>query len=511
MSTEIITGTIRGTYFADRDDVVIVAEDAIVRGLSEGQYAAIISRREPDNGHVTVVVEGRISVPFSEEETTQYGVLLTGLDDPLPGEDRTWEEPAQNTIHITATGVVRASWGVGCYLGSGNTILNEGHIHGFSTGMYLEGPNSEMTNAGLITGRLAMHGYQAHIISNTGTIRTEWGMALTYSSEAQISNTGRIHSSFGSGMDVSQCTNVGVENTGVIHSSGARYAAVELYDSENVTFTNSGRLIGLNGVIVFDSDVAMLNSGTIAGNTGILVDAYWEDTPFELVNSGRIVGQLFGLSVRDVTAMIENDGVISGGVVIHGDRSAEIVNTGRILGSVSLGEGDDTYVGTGGRVSGVVQGGEGDDRLVGGEVSDVLRGGADDDVLIGAGGADQLRGQGGSDLLRGGAGADDLSGGSGDDILNGGDGDDRLDGGRGDDLLRGQAGADVFVFGASSGTDHIAGFEQGIDRIEISDHVGGFAGLTLTPAGGAVVVEHDGGVIHVQGVAALTEADFVFL
>lgn len=511
MTTEIITGRISGTYFADRDDVVIVAEDALVQGLSEGQYAAIISRREPDNGHVTVVVEGGVRVQFSEEETTQYGVLLTGLDDPLPGEERTWEEPAQNTIHITATGMVRASWGVGCYVGSGNTILNEGHVHGFRTGMYLEGPNSEMTNAGLITGQLAMYGFQTHAMSNTGTIRTGWGMALTYSSEAQISNSGRIHSSVGSGMDVSQCTNVRVENSGSIYSSGAGYAAVELYHSENVVFTNAGRLIGVDGLHVSSSNVAMLNSGTIAGNIGIRVDAYGDDAPFELMNTGRIAGELVGLSVRNVTAMIENDGVILGGVVIQGDRPAELVNTGRILRSVHLGEGNDTYVGTGGRGSGVVQGGGGDDRLVGSDTSDELRGGADDDVLIGANGEDQLRGQGGSDRLRGGAGADDLSGGTGDDILNGGAGNDRLDGGRGDDLLRGQAGADVFVFGASSGTDRIAGFEQGTDRIEIADHAGGFDALTLTSSAGSVTVEYEGGLVHVQGVMGLTEADFVFV
>jgi Ca2+-binding RTX toxin-like protein len=86
-----------------------------------------------------------------------------------------------------------------------------------------------------------------------------------------------------------------------------------------------------------------------------------------------------------------------------------------------------------------------------GDLGPLQTGTARDDDLAGGAGDDLLMGQGGNDRLRGGDGADVLIAGTGHDTLSGG------------------AGADTFVFTADGRADEITDFEQGRDRIELSD------------------------------------------
>jgi hypothetical protein len=101
----------------------------------------------------------------------------------------------------------------------------------------------------------------------------------------------------------------------------------------------------------------------------------------------------------------------------------------------------------------------------------------DDDVLIGTPGDDQIQGfpghdhlvgQAGDDLLRSGKGNDDADGGPGRDTLFGGNGADTLRGGDGDDTLVGGADADLFVFYSVVGSDTLADFVSGEDRLAFS-------------------------------------------
>lgn len=80
--------------------------------------------------------------------------------------------------------------------------------------------------------------------------------------------------------------------------------------------------------------------------------------------------------------------------------------------------------------------------------------------------------------IRGGAGAEGLTGGTGDDLVFGGGGHDTLSGGAGDDLLvagpdgavmTGGAGADIFRLSDGTAQSRITDFEQGLDRIDLSD------------------------------------------
>lgn len=204
------------------------------------------------------------------------------------------------------------------------------------------------------------------------------------------------------------------------------------------------------------------------------------------------------------------------------------------------GDGNDTLVGNQGDDR--LEGGDGNDWLSGVDGNDSLYGGAGNDTLIGWVGADLMDGGEGSDLymvdaadrlhdsgstgydraqvyeatgvfldlsewsgiervngfsgndtldasgmhasifLFGQNGDDLLQGGSGNDTLIGGAGDDTLIGGAGNDFLVGDAGADQFVFLPGFGRDVIQRFEQGLDRIDFSQHGGvmGFDGLQVS-------------------------------
>jgi Ca2+-binding RTX toxin-like protein len=139
-----------------------------------------------------------------------------------------------------------------------------------------------------------------------------------------------------------------------------------------------------------------------------------------------------------------------------------------------------------------------DDLIIGSTYNDTLAGEMGNDIIVGGDGDDLLWGDrnsrdpggtvGGDDLLYGGkgndrlggkAGNDQLFGEDGNDLLWGNDGDDLLWGGNGSDILTGGNGSDIFVLAAGEGTDAIADFQVGIDKIGLYGEIG-FGQLTLT-------------------------------
>ncbi|WP_058754293.1 M10 family metallopeptidase C-terminal domain-containing protein [Sphingomonas endophytica] len=165
-----------------------------------------------------------------------------------------------------------------------------------------------------------------------------------------------------------------------------------------------------------------------------------------------------GTKFNDILAGDNNDNVLIGGAgadSLNGNGGFDIASyrTSTTAVTVSL----KTMTGTQGDAAG--------DRLVSIEA---LEGGSGNDTLIGWNGNDWLSGGAGDDLLDGGAGNDTLLGGAGSDKLNGGAGNDLLDGGAGNDMLYGGAGSDTFRFSQIGGTDTIADFTTGDDRIDLS-------------------------------------------
>jgi Ca2+-binding RTX toxin-like protein len=108
--------------------------------------------------------------------------------------------------------------------------------------------------------------------------------------------------------------------------------------------------------------------------------------------------------------------------------------------------------------------------------ADHLIGDSGTNSLSGGGGDDGFFGGQGNDTVSGGSGNDGLGGGEGNDTLSGGSGNDTLTGGRGVDTLTGGADADKFQFDATTdsdpdlgGRDVIADFQQGMDKIDLSN------------------------------------------
>lgn len=141
------------------------------------------------------------------------------------------------------------------------------------------------------------------------------------------------------------------------------------------------------------------------------------------------------------------------------------------------------------------------------------------DQMEGLGGSDRLRGNSGDDWINGGSGKDSLWGDAGDDLLNGdgsndtldgGIGQDTLDGGSGTDQLKGGAGADIFVLRSGFGTDTILDFQDGVDRLGLSNGLT-YEDLAIVQKGNQTLISDANGVIaNLKGIRAssITQADF---
>lgn len=190
-----------------------------------------------------------------------------------------------------------------------------------------------------------------------------------------------------------------------------------------------------------------------------------------------------------------------GSISHHGTAANDIVNGSNAPGKLWGDAGNDYVVG--GYWDDKAWGGDGDDKIYGGSGDDKLWGGAgDDSVLYGESGDDRIWGEAGNDVLYGGNGHDKLWG---------GDGNDTLDGGVHDDQLWGGAGADSFVFAASAGHDKIYDFEQGVDRIDLTQLADlDFSNLAIREANGSTVISVDDISITLSGFTGVTVDDFRF-
>lgn len=241
-------------------------------------------------------------------------------------------------------------------------------------------------------------------------------------------------------------------NYGVIEGS---ITVDSVYD-EGVRVTNHGLLDG--GIDGYESRITLFNTGQVTGWS------YLDSASLRIVNSGEVHGRIYVTeSFSAAPIVIENNGVMTGGVDGSYFQRDQIVNTGLmegpitffggrdevsnplgvIDGDVDLGWGQDIYWAADGSVSGTVYGNDGDDHLTGGSAQDRLSGGVGRDILIGNGG------------------------------------NDRMEGGRHFDILTGGEGRDVFVFLRGYGGETITDFENNRDVLEFDE---GIWGGGLTPA-----------------------------
>lgn len=155
---------------------------------------------------------------------------------------------------------------------------------------------------------------------------------------------------------------------------------------------------------------------------------------------------------------------------------------------------------------------DGSNVLHGSSGNDVIAGFGGDDLISGGDGDDILFGNTGNDTLIGGRGSNTLFGGQGDDVLQGGEGDDILSGDLGNDTLTGGGGSNRFDFRPGDGNNVITDFEDGMDRIGLSEGLT-FEQLNIMADEGDVMIGAEGLSVRLLNVdmAMIDANDFVMV
>ncbi|WP_204152379.1 choice-of-anchor I family protein [Leptolyngbya sp. CCY15150] len=244
-----------------------------------------------------------------------------------------------------------------------------------------------------------------------------------------------------------------------------RIGGVMVYD---ITDPSAAEFVEYINPRDFAGDAAAGMAGPLGPEGLVFISAQDSPTGFPLlVVSNEVSGSTTIFSIN----YNATDFATRGNDVLTGTPDADTIN-GLAGNDVILGlAGDDTLLGA-----------AGSDRLFGDIGNDLLNGGAGNDILRGGDGNDRLIGAIGNDRLLGDAGNDTLEGGAGNDVLIGGAGRDTLIGGLGNDRLIGGASVDIFVIGRRAGRDIAFDFEQGTDRIGLSNGLS-FGDLSLVQRG----------------------------
>ncbi len=243
-------------------------------------------------------------------------------------------------------------------------------------------------------------------------------------------------------------------------------------------------------------------------NGGKGVDTLRETTEFDFTLTNT---SLSGVDGIDQLISIER-------AVLSGRNSDNIIDASAFTGGTYLygRGGDDTLIGGSGNDH--IYGEQGNDSIDGGEGIDSLRETSDtnfiltDTSLTGNGtdtianieraflaGGDRANiivasGFTGNAYLYGRAGNDTLTGGTNNDFLYGEQGNDLINGGLGNDRLYGGDGNDIFVLSSVAGKDTIYDFEDGFDKLDLSDGLI-FENLTIAVSGSNTNILQDNQIL----------------
>lgn len=251
------------------------------------------------------------------------------------------------------------------------------------------------------------------------------------------------------------------------------------FASSGGQMTNNGAIDAVNqGLMMYSDKVTLKNNGSIDGFTA--VQSFGDNA--KIVNSadGELKGSTYAISTTgDGDMVIDNAGLLKGSVaaIYGGDAKMQVINTGKIVGDVEMGGGNDIFDNRGGEFKFTVKGGAGNDTYY------IDKAGIDieEDVMLA--GTDTVKStvsyslassgnEGLENLTALGQGNIKLTGNDLGNRLTGNDGNNRIAGGMGDDMLIGDKGADIFVFKTGYAQDTIKDFQNGIDRIDVSDWAG---------------------------------------
>ncbi|RMF41455.1 MAG: hypothetical protein D6754_00950 [Alphaproteobacteria bacterium] len=290
-------------------------------------------------------------------------------------------------------------------------------------------------------------------------------------------------------------------------------------DTANTTGTTPVTLDPAANDLDLEGDALSVTAVGTAAHGSVVLNA--DGTVTYTANAGYVGADSFTYTVSDGTGTdtgtvnVTISPVLIGGAGddhLIGTNAAELMDGKGGNDTLEGRGGDDTmYGGTGDDLiktevgADFAYGGAGNDTLLGGAAfddghsNDNLYGGSGNDTVDGAGGDDNLFGGSGHDVMIGGQGDDNFIAGTGDDTLYGGAGNDDMVGNNGSDSFYGGTGTDQYdggdghdFFYVSSGST-VAIQDEGATAASSVDHLvvtGGiaFTDLTLTPAGGGLVI-----------------------
>ncbi|SMX45610.1 calcium-binding protein [Maliponia aquimaris] len=236
------------------------------------------------------------------------------------------------TVRVGKDGSVLAdAFGVAFQDGDGNKVLNEGTIHGTTSGVFFDGgsTNAYVENHGHIAGvtgnGIFANGSGTHIL-NSGAISGDGEVATSaavYVSNSVLDNSGTLSSEGGQ-------TVVFVSGTNVFTNSGTVLGDV-VYQAGMGRLANSG-----SGVITGQVEIVggggdrITNAGLIGNGVQLGATAFGST----LSNSGRIESTAYGIQLLPGadSVTLGNDGVIaapSTGILSDG-LNTSVTNTGKI-------------------------------------------------------------------------------------------------------------------------------------------------------------------------------------
>jgi uncharacterized protein (TIGR01370 family) len=256
----------------------------------------------------------------------------------------------------------------------------------------------------------------------------------------------------------------------------------------------------------YGSEVIMALAGDDRISAGAGDDTVYGGVGNDRISGGSGADTMYGSSGNDTYFVTDKDDTVIEHQSRGQDRVYSKVHCLELAANVEelMFYGTGSFVGTGNALSNILRGGSGNDRfmdLAGGNDKFFGRSGSDTVDYRGAtkgitlnlatkthaggakgdtfssienyfgsdSGADRMTGGKSAVAFFGFAGNDRLTGGKGKDNLSGGAGNDIINGGLGNDVMAGGAGSDVFYFSKSKfGDDLITGFQDGLDRIDLS-------------------------------------------
>jgi hypothetical protein len=348
---------------------------------------------------------------------------------------------------------------------------------------------TKLTNNGEIDSLIGIAGFQSD------------NQVLTNGKKGEIEGlVGMIGGTIPTGEEPSEIGTLKLQNSGEIVAAVGMLGLI----SPDMTLINAKGAEIISGVIgmgAFSMD-GMSSTITNAGTIRVTLSLVLPDELAALLPISSAA--IFGFAGAET---VENSGKVYGDVFLGAGDDVMTNTAGLIKGNIVLGDGNDTFDFAGGNIAGKIFGGLGDDTLIIGKAGDKLVELADQGTDTVKSSFTQTLSDNVENLVL--TGKNDVDG-TGNGL------DNTLTGNQGDNLLTGAAGIDTFVFGTKGGTDTIADFVVGEDKIDLTGWtaIGDFATLlaSATDVDGSVRIKAGDDILIIDGVleASLVEADFTF-